>query len=62
MYGTKAWRFNVENKRKLNTVEMDAVHKSCRISKSQRVRNEKIREMMGKPTYLAQDVQIKQLT
>jgi hypothetical protein len=39
LYGTETWRLTGNNKRRVEAAEMDALRKSSRISRKERIRN-----------------------
>lgn len=45
LYGAEAWRWRVADKRRLEFVEMDALRRSCRISKLKRICNTRIKKI-----------------
>ena len=47
-YGAETWSLYGDDKRRINTAEMDALRRSARISKLDRKTNEYIREIMNK--------------
>lgn len=62
LYGAETWRITEENKRRLETVEMDVFRRSLGISRLQKIRNEEIRRQMGVNGTLTTDIETKQLT
>ncbi|XP_023227988.1 mucin-5AC-like [Centruroides sculpturatus] len=54
----EAWRMTGEEKRK---VEMDALRRSCRISKRERITNERIKDLMGLKEMVLEEIKRKQL-
>jgi hypothetical protein len=47
MYGSKTWRLTENNKRRVEATEMDALRRSLRISRKERIRNVTIRQQIG---------------
>ena len=46
LYGSETWRLT-ENKRRVEATEMDALRRSCRISRKERIRIVAIRQEIG---------------
>lgn len=61
LYGAETWRLMEADKRKMTAVEMDALRRSCRVSRRDRIRNDRIREIMGTEQTIIDDIQKKQL-
>ncbi|XP_044760299.1 uncharacterized protein LOC123317755 [Coccinella septempunctata] len=61
LYGSENWRLTEKYKRKLEAVEMDAMRRSLRISRRERIRNETVKEMMGIEGTLMDDIEKRQL-
>jgi hypothetical protein len=47
IYGSETWRLTKNNKRRVEATEMDALRKSSRISRKDRIRNVTIRPQIG---------------
>ena len=47
LYGSETWRLTENNKRRVEATEMDALRRSCRISRKERIRNVTIRQQIG---------------
>jgi hypothetical protein len=47
LYGSETWRLTENNKRWVEAKEMDALRKSSRISRKERIRNVTIRQQIG---------------
>ena len=47
LYGSETWRLTENNKRRVETTEMDALRRSSRISRKERIRNVTIRQQIG---------------
>jgi hypothetical protein len=47
MYGFETWRLTENNKRRVEGTEMDALRRSSRISRKERIRNVTIRQQIG---------------
>ncbi|XP_012228171.2 uncharacterized protein [Linepithema humile] len=61
LYGAETWRITEQNKRKLEAVEMDAIKRSLRISRKDRIQNEEVRRRMGIDGTLYDDIERMQL-
>jgi len=46
-YGSKTWRLTEYNKRRVEATEVDALRRSSRISRKERIRNVTIRQQIG---------------
>jgi len=44
LYGSETWRLTENNKRRVEVTEMDALRRSSRISRKERIRNVTIRQ------------------
>lgn len=62
LYGAEAWSPTEEDKRRIVAMEMDALRRSCRVSRRDRVRNERIKQLMGVEDTIIEDIERKQLT
>ena len=47
LYGAETWRLTENNKRRVEATEMDALRRSSRISRKDRIRNVTIRQHIG---------------
>jgi hypothetical protein len=47
MYGAETWRLTGNNKRRVEATEMDALRRSSRISRKERIRIVTIRQQIG---------------
>jgi hypothetical protein len=47
LYGSETWRLTENNKRRVEAADMDALRRSSRISRKERIRNVTIREEIG---------------
>ena len=56
------WRLTEKNKKKVEATEMDAIRRSLRVSRLDRVRNEDLRERMGMKGTVVDDIEKRQLT
>jgi hypothetical protein len=46
LYGSETWRLTENNKRRIEVTEMDALRRSSRISRKERIRNITIRQQI----------------
>ena len=47
LYGSETWRLTENNKRRVEATEMDALKRSSKISRKERIRNVTIRQQIG---------------
>ena len=47
LYGSETWRLTESNKRRVEATEMDALRRSSRIQRKERIRNVTIRQQIG---------------
>jgi len=47
LYGSETWRLTENNKNRVEATEMDALRRSSRISRKDRIRNVTIRQQTG---------------
>ena len=47
LYGSETWSLTENNKRRVEAAEMDALRRSCRISRKEKIRNITIRQQIG---------------
>ena len=47
LYGSETWRLTENNKRRVEATETDALRRSSRISRKERIRNVTIRQQSG---------------
>jgi len=59
LYGCETWRLIERSKRTLETMEMDAIRQSMRISRRKKVRNEEIKQRIENS--VVDDIEKKQL-
>lgn len=62
LYGSETWRISDRHKKRVEAVEMDAIRRSMRISRRERIRNDIIKQRMGIEDAITQDIENKQLT
>lgn len=60
-YGSETWEITQRNKERLLAVEMDALRRSCRVSRLQHIRNSEIRERMNTEETIIEDIEKKRL-
>lgn len=46
LYGAKTWRMTERYKKRLDAIGMNSIRRTSRISKRDRIRNEKLKELM----------------
>ena len=61
LYGAETWSLYEDDRRRINTAEMDALRRSARISKLDRKTKEYIREKMDAPDTIMNEITRKQL-
>ena len=62
MYGSKTWGLTENNKRRVEATEMDALRRSSRISRNERIRNVTIRQQIGLEETNIKEIEQNQLT
>jgi hypothetical protein len=62
LYGSETWRLTENNKRLVETTEMDALRRSSRISRKERVKNVTIRQQIGLEETIVKETEQNQLT
>jgi hypothetical protein len=62
LYGSKTWRLTENNKRRVEATEMDALRRSLRISRKERIKNVTIRQQMGLEETIVKEIEQNQLT
>ena len=62
MYGSETWRLTENNKRCVEATEMDALRRSLRISRKDRIRNVTIRQQIGLEETFIKESEQNQLT
>jgi hypothetical protein len=58
----KQWRLTENNKRRVEATEMDALRRSSRISRKERIRNVTTRQQIGVEETIVKEIEQKQLT
>jgi hypothetical protein len=61
LYVSETWRLT-ENKRRVEATEMDALKRSSRISRKERIRNVTIRQQIGLEETIIKEIEQNQLT
>ena len=62
MYGFETWRLIESNKRRVEATEMDALRKSSKISRKEKIRNVTIRQQIGLEETIIKENEQNQLT
>jgi hypothetical protein len=62
LYGSETWRLTENNKRRGEATEMDALRRSSRISRKERIRNVTIRQQIGLEETIIKEIEHNQLT
>jgi len=62
LYGAETWRLTENNKRRVEATEMDALRRSSRISRKNRIRNVTIRQQIGVEETIIKEIEQNQLT
>ena len=57
-----SWRFTENNKRRVEATEMDALRRSSRISRKEKIRNVTIRQQIGLEETVIKETEQNQLT
>jgi len=61
LYGSETWRLTENNKRQVEATEMDALRRSYRISRKERIRNVTIRQQIGLEKPIIKEIEQNQL-
>ena len=62
LYGSATWRLTENNKRPVEATEMDALRRSSRISRKERIRKVTIRQQTGIEETIVKEIEQNQLT
>jgi len=62
LYGSETWRLTENNKRRVEATEMDALMRSSRISRKERIRSVTIRQQIGLEETIIKEIEQNQLT
>jgi len=61
LYGSETWRLTENNKRRVEATEMDALRRSFRMSRKDRIRNVTIRQQIGLDETVIKETEQKEL-
>jgi hypothetical protein len=61
LHGSETWRLSENNKRRVEATEMDALRRSSRISRKERIRNVTIRQQIGLEKTIIKEIEQNQL-
>jgi len=62
LYGSETWRLTDNSKRRVEATEMDALRRSSRIARKERIRNVTIRQQIGLEEPIVKETEQNQLT
>ena len=62
LYGSETWSLTENNKRRVEDTKMDALRRSSRISRKERIRNVIIRQQIGLEETIIKEIEQNQLT
>ena len=62
MYGSETWRLTENNERRVEATEMDALRRSSRIPRKEKIRNVTIRQQIGLEKTIIKEIEQNQLT
>ena len=62
LYGSETWRLTENNKRRVEATEMDALRRSSRISRKEKIINVTIRQQIGLEEAITKETEKNQLT
>jgi hypothetical protein len=62
LYGSETWRLTEHNKRCVEATEMDALRRSSRVSRKDRIRNVTVRQQIGLEETIIKETEQNQLT
>jgi hypothetical protein len=62
LYGSETWRLTENNKRRVEATQMDALRRSSRISRKDKIRNVTIRQQIGLEETIIKEIEQNQLT
>jgi hypothetical protein len=62
LYGSETWRLTESNKRRAEATEIDALRRSSRISRRDKIRNVTIRQQIGLEETIIKEIEQNQLT
>jgi len=61
LYGSETWRLTENNKRWVEATEMDALRRSSRISRKEKIKNVTIRQQIGLEETIVKEIEHNQL-
>jgi len=61
LYGSETWRLTENNKRRVGATEMDALRRSSRLSRKERIRNVTMRQQIGLEETIVKETEQNQL-
>ena len=62
LYGAETWRLTENNKRRVESTEMDVLRRSSKISRNNRIRNVTMRQQIGLEETIIKEIEQNQLT
>jgi len=62
LYGSETWKLTENNKRRVEATEMDALKRSSRISRKERIKNVTIRQQIRLEETVIKEIEQNQLT
>jgi hypothetical protein len=62
LYGSETWRLTENNKRRVEATEMDALRRSSRIPRKERIRNATVRQQIGLEETFIKEIEQNQLS
>jgi len=57
VYGSETWRLAENNKRRVEATEMDALRRSSRMSRKERIKNVTIRQQIGLEETIVKEIE-----
>jgi len=57
LYGSETWRLTENNKRRVEVTEIDALRRSSRISRKERIKNVTIRQQIGLEETIVKEIE-----
>jgi len=61
LYGSETWRLTENNKRRVEATEIDALRRSSKISRKEKIRNITIRQQIGLEETIIKEIEQNQL-
>jgi hypothetical protein len=62
LYGSETWRHTENNKKRVEATEMDALRRSSRISRKERIKNVTVRQQIGLDETTVKEIEQNQVT